>query len=228
MELALVIGAFVAITALIALCTLWFFHLHRRYLIVADNYMVPTATEDEHYSPAHLFITPGVSGENRGKKLLLSTNMMDDEVVRSQRAAPNGRKPQKKECGRSQRNGVEQAEQNPEGGLSRLTVQQGAEKQLRTDEQPRAEEQLKTDEQPRTEEQLKTDLQPRIEEHQGTEDIDRHAEKGGGETEHLVDPSDCFQAEEESEERVFVRKVNDGAVEKPEVMCVQPSPVEAA
>jgi len=231
MELALVIGAFVTIVALIALCTCWFFHLHRRYLAVADHYVVSTTTEDEQYSPACLTSTPSISGENRGKKLLLTTDTLDDEASQPQNAVPNGQKQPEKESGIKERTGVEDEEQVLNERFVCLIVQKGAAERPKMEEQPKTEEQLRTEKQLRTEQQLTTTEQQKREDQR--EESAQYREEGGGGTEQWVVSPDCSQAnkeeeEDEDEESVVVRKKKDGAVEKLEAMCTQPSPVEAA
>lgn len=64
MEFALVIGAFVAIIVLIALCTFWFFNLHRSFLVVEAELEVQRTAED------------------RGEKLLLTTGNLDHKELR--------------------------------------------------------------------------------------------------------------------------------------------------
>lgn len=200
MELALAIGAFVAITALIALCTCWFFHLHRRYLVVADYHSVPTTAEDEDYSPAPCTSTPSVSGDNRGNKLLLSIQRLDDDALQPQSPAPNGEReePPNKTRTSSERTGVEQEENGAEARLLSVVVQDGKQEQLKTEENLKTKEQFGTEEQLKTAEQLwmeeqsKTVPQSRTEEQQGTELIDRYTEEGGGETEPAVVLPGCF------------------------------------
>ncbi len=73
MELVLIIGAIAIIAALIALCTFWFFNLHRGYLVLEEKYLVQMTTAEDDYSPSVPTKVEDAE-EDRGKKLFLATS----------------------------------------------------------------------------------------------------------------------------------------------------------
>ena len=78
MELVL-IGALVAIIALITLCTIWFFCLHSHYFTLEEDFTVDEMAKAESYFPAETIGLVKHSGEDRGKKHLFTTGLLDDQ-----------------------------------------------------------------------------------------------------------------------------------------------------
>jgi hypothetical protein len=92
MEVALVIGAFVAILILVALCTFWFFNLHRSYLVLAAKEICQNPAEDDD-SSNRLFLMVDDSEEDRGEKFLFVGGSPDVQISPQFDEGGDGEKP---------------------------------------------------------------------------------------------------------------------------------------
>lgn len=95
MELALVIGIFVAISVLVALCTFWFFNLHRSYLVLAAKGIYQNPAEDDDASSDRLNLALDDSEEDRGEKFFLVGGSVDDQKLPLSGKAEDGEKSSK-------------------------------------------------------------------------------------------------------------------------------------
>ncbi|HEY8392638.1 MAG TPA: SPOCS domain-containing protein [Capillibacterium sp.] len=214
MELALIIGAFAMIAALIALCTFWFYNLHRRYLVLEENTLVPVTAENDYSSSAPARPQGEEAEEDRGKKLLGTTCDWERKGSLSPWATEDG-KNSPFGITRAQAIDDSSAQRADEG---RILLAKRKESQQ---ESPIGAEEVQNQ---TTEEKISPreaaitfgETRPAGEE--------ETPEEPSGQLNHQPVPA----LQPESQSGVDEEKKKTSAAEKPETMCSQPNPVEAA
>lgn len=214
MELVLIIGAFAMITALIALCTFWFFNLHRHYLVLEENDLVPMTAEDDYSSSAPAGPKGKEAEEDRGKKLLLSTIDRKRKGLLPSNTTENGKNGLLRITRNKTANGRTDQTENEERVLPETN--RGSQQ-----ESPFMAEKLQnhTDEEEDNAGKLVVTMgRSRLGAEKEAPDI------RSGEIKLRLAPA----VQAEIEVKVEEEKKKTSAVEKPETVCSQPNPVEAA